>query len=59
MVSELVGPGPFVLTSAKKSIEVKLARNPNHFMKDAEGGSLPYMDGPHFLVVPDAQPESH
>jgi len=54
MVTELVGPGAFILTSAKKSIEIKLDRNPNHFMKDAEGNTLPYLDGLHFLVVPDA-----
>ena len=54
MEQELVGPGPHVLVSAKKSIEVKLERNPNHFMKDSEGNALPYLDGLHFLVVPDA-----
>jgi len=54
MGTELVGPGAHVLVSAKKSIEIKLARNPNHFMKDAEGNALPYLDGLHFLVVPDA-----
>jgi peptide/nickel transport system substrate-binding protein len=54
MEQELIGPGPHILVSAKKSIEVKLERNPNHFMKDSEGNALPYLDGLHFLVVPDA-----
>jgi ABC-type transport system substrate-binding protein len=51
---EAVGPGPFILESAKKSVKVTMKANPNYFFKDERGGQLPYVDGVTFLIVPDA-----
>ena len=51
---EAVGPGPFILESAQKSIRIVMKSNPNYFFKDEEGGQLPYVDGVEFLIVPDA-----
>ena len=53
-VQEVVGPGPFILESAEKSVKVKMVANPNYYFKDDEGGQLPYIDGVEFLIVPDA-----
>jgi len=53
-VSEVVGPGPFILESADKSVRVRMVANPNYFFKDEEGGQLPYIDAVEFLIVPDA-----
>ena len=51
---EAVGPGPFMLEKAIKSVKVELKANPNYYFKDEQGGQLPYMDGVTFLVVTDA-----
>ena len=51
---EAVGPGPFILNTATKSVRVTMKANPNYFFKDEEGGQLPYIDGVDFLIVPDA-----
>jgi len=50
---EAVGPGPFILESAQKSIKVTMKANPNYYFKDEKGGQLPYIDGVDFLIVPD------
>ena len=50
---EIVGPGPFILKEAKKSVEVRMVANPNYFMKDTEGGQLPYLDELRIMIVPD------
>lgn len=51
---EAIGPGPFMLEKALKSIKVELSANPNFYFKDDQGGQLPYMDGVTFLIVTDA-----
>jgi len=51
---EAVGPGPFMLTKAVKSVKVEMKANPNFYFKDERGGKLPYMDAVQFLVVTDA-----
>ena len=53
MNREMVGPGPFILVEAKKSISLRYVRNPNHFMEDQWGNSLPYLDGVDMLITPD------
>ena len=50
---EAVGPGPFILKSAKKSVRVQMVANPNYYFKDEKGGQLPYVDGVDFVIVPD------
>ncbi len=52
--SEAIGPGPFMLDKAVKSVKVELSANPNYYFKDDQGGQLPYMDGVTFLIVTDA-----
>ena len=52
--NEAIGPGPFMLDKAVKSVKVELSANPNYFFKDEQGGQLPYMDGVTFLIVTDA-----
>jgi peptide/nickel transport system substrate-binding protein len=54
LAKRLSGPGPFRLTEAKKSIQMILDKNPNHFWKDESGYPLPYLDQIRFIVVPDA-----
>jgi len=51
---EAIGPGPFMLDKAVKSVKVELSANPNFYFKDDQGGQLPYMDGVQFLIVTDA-----
>lgn len=41
----LVGTGPFALTSWEKDQGVTLKRNPNYWRKDQFGNQLPYLDG--------------
>jgi len=50
---EAVGPGPFILVEAKKSIRIRLKSNPNYYFKDEQGAQLPYIDGVDFMVVTD------
>ncbi len=52
--AEAIGPGPFMLDKAVKSVKVELSANPNYYFKDAQGAQLPYMDGVTFLIVTDA-----
>ena len=40
-----VGTGPFMLKSFTPNQEMVLAKNPNYWMKDAQGRQLPYLDG--------------
>jgi ABC-type transport system substrate-binding protein len=51
---EMIGPGPWIMVEAKKSINVRLARNPHYILKDPDGGALPYIDGANVMSVPDA-----
>ena len=51
---EMVGPGPWIMIEAKKSINVRFVRNPNYVIKDPAGNPLPYMDEVNVMSVPDA-----
>ena len=50
---EMIGPGPWIMIEAKKSINVRFARNPNYVIKDPAGNPLPYMDEVNVMSVPD------
>jgi len=50
---EIVGTGPFMLERYEPSQRVLLKRNPQYWLKDAEGNRLPYLDGLTLLVVPN------
>ncbi|MDR3539648.1 MAG: ABC transporter substrate-binding protein [Desulfosporosinus sp.] len=43
--SNPIGTGAFKFVEWKKGQDIKLVRNADYFMKDANGQSLPYMDG--------------
>jgi len=50
----VVGTGAYILTDYVSGSSFTYERNPAYFMKDPEGGSLPYLDGFEVLVIPDA-----
>ncbi len=48
------GTGPFVIESYLPEDRIVFKRNPNYWMKDAEGNQLPYLDGMEFIFMEDA-----
>ena len=48
-----VGAGPFMLDTWQLGSRMVLKRNPHYWGKDAEGGSLPYLDAIDMRIVPD------
>jgi len=48
-----VSVGPYVFDSYDKGAVVKVRRNENYFEKDAEGRTLPFMDGIDFPIMRD------
>ncbi|WP_104992157.1 ABC transporter substrate-binding protein [Deinococcus sp. NW-56] len=56
-LSEIVGTGPFMLSSYTVDQKVSLVRNPNSWRRDPRGTQLPYMDRLEYLIIksPDAQ----
>ncbi len=56
-LSEVVGTGPYVLSSYVANQKVTLTRNPNSWRKDPWGNQLPYTDKLEYLVInsPEAQ----
>ena len=55
--SEIVGTGPFTIAEYAPETTVRLIRNPNYWMKDADGNALPYLDEVLYLIVPDFDAE--
>lgn len=53
--SAIVGTGPFTLDEHQPGERIVLARNPNYWMKDAEGESLPYLDAIVYEIVGDLE----
>ena len=51
--SEVIGTGPFTITEYVPLERVTLQRNPNYWLQDAEGNSLPYLDEVVYHIVPD------
>ncbi len=56
-LSEIVGTGPFVLSSYVANQKVTMGRNPNSWRKDPSDNQLPYTDKLEYLVInsPEAQ----
>lgn len=56
-LNEIVGTGPFMLSSYTVDQKVTLVRNPNSWRRDPQGNQLPYMDKLEYLVIksPEAQ----
>lgn len=52
-----IGTGPFRLKVARPEEVIVLERNRNYWGRDAEGGSLPYLDGVRVTLVPDKEKE--
>ena len=42
--AEVIGTGPFTITTYEPGVRLVLSRNPNYWLKDAQGNSLPYLD---------------
>jgi len=49
----VTGTGPFILTDYVEDSAITYEKNPNWYMKDSEGRSLPYIDELELLVIPD------
>ena len=50
-----VGSGPFIVQSYAPRDALVVTKNPNYWMKDADGVQLPYLDKITFRVIEDAQ----
>jgi len=55
--AEIIGTGPFLIGEYLPGDQVVLKRNPNYWMKDEAGNSLPYLDQVVRLIVPDLESE--
>jgi peptide/nickel transport system substrate-binding protein len=57
---EFIGTGPFIVDTYLPEDRITFKRNPNYWMKGADGQSLPYLDGMQFIFVadPSAQVEA-
>ncbi|ATW27811.1 ABC transporter substrate-binding protein [Candidatus Formimonas warabiya] len=47
------GTGPFMVESYIPEDRITFKKNPNYWMKDADGNPLPYLDGMEFLFLSD------
>lgn len=58
--TEFIGTGPFMVDQYLPEDRLTFKRNPNYWMKDAEGNQLPYLDGMEFIFMaePSAQVEA-
>ncbi len=52
---EIIGTGPFTIERYNPGDRVVLRRNPNYWLRDDEGRSLPYLDKIVQLIVPDSE----
>jgi len=54
------GTGPFMVESYLPEDRIVFTRNPNYWMKDADGNPLPYLNGMEFIFMaePSAQVEA-
>ena len=55
--SEIIGTGPFTIGSYVPGERVVMQRNPNYWLKDDAGNSLPYLDEVIHVIVPDLDAE--
>ncbi len=53
----VIGTGPFTIESYEPAERVVLRRNPNYWLRDAEGNSLPYIETIVHLLVEDIEAE--
>ena len=55
--SDIIGTGPFVIESYVPGESVVMGRNPDYWLKDDAGNSLPYLDEIVHTIVPDLEAE--
>lgn len=55
--AEVIGTGPFTIESYVSEERVVLSRNPNYWLRDDAGNSLPYLDKIVHVIVPDLETE--
>ena len=55
--AEIIGTGPFTIESYEPMSRVVMRRNPEYWLKDEAGNSLPYLDLIVHNIVPDLETE--
>ncbi len=55
--AEVIGTGPFTIASYTPGDQLTLRRNPDYWMRDSTGNSLPYLDEIFYLLVEDFDEE--
>ena len=55
--SEVMGTGPFTIESYIPGERVVMRRNPDYWLEDGEGNSLPYLDRVVHVIVPELEDE--
>ena len=55
--SEVIGTGPFTITGYTPGERLTLRRNPDYWMRDGAGNSLPYIDEIVYLIVETLEEE--
>ena len=55
--AEIIGTGPFTIGLYAPAERVVMKRNPNYWLKDDDGSSLPYLDEIIQIIVPDLETE--
>jgi peptide/nickel transport system substrate-binding protein len=51
----MVGTGPFLMQEYKPGESMTVTRNPNYWLRAADGAQLPYLDQVEFSVIGDAK----
>ena len=55
--AEVIGTGPFTIESYVPGEHVVFARNPDYWLRDDDGNSLPYLDRVVHIIVPELEDE--
>ena len=55
--AEVIGTGPFTIEATFRASGVVMRRNPDYWLKDDAGNSLPYLDEVVHVIVPDLEAE--
>ncbi len=55
--AEIIGTGPFTIEEYDPGERVVIRRNPNYWIEDGAGNSLPYLDEIVHVIVPDLEAE--
>ena len=55
--AEIIGTGPFTIGSYEPGEHVVMRRNPDYWLEDDAGNTLPYIDEVVHVVVPDLETE--